>query len=184
MRYVYSLIFLLLLSSCSTKRSQSNPVVTTTPSEITQTDLSQAAIGQTIYVPVYSHIYYENKQKSLNLAATLSIRNTDSNNPIFITAVRYYGSEGQLIQQYLEQPIKLAPLASTDFVVARTDTSGGSGANFIVEWVAMKVVIEPIVEAIMISAEIGQGISFISPGKVIKIDRQPIKKIAKPDITS
>jgi hypothetical protein len=52
--------------------------------------------------------------------------------------VRYYNTEGKLIKQYLERPVELSPLASTNFIVERTDTSGGSGANFIVEWIAEK----------------------------------------------
>jgi hypothetical protein len=36
--------------------------------------------------------------------------------------------------------VALGSLASTDFVVERTDTSGGLGANFIVEWIAEKEV--------------------------------------------
>jgi hypothetical protein len=37
-----------------------------------------------------------------------------------------------------------------------------------VEWVAEKEISEPVVEAVMIGTESTQGISFISPGKVIK----------------
>ncbi len=52
--------------------------------------------------------------------------------------------------------------------LALRDRRGGSGAKFIVEWVAQTSVSEPIVEAIMISTAFQQGISFVSPGKVIK----------------
>jgi hypothetical protein len=48
------------------------------------------------------------------------------------------------------------------------EDQGGSGANFIVEWTAATTVSEPVVEAVMISAQAGQGISFLSPGRVIK----------------
>ncbi|GAA6615037.1 DUF3124 domain-containing protein [Scytonema sp. NUACC26] len=128
----------------------------------------RAAIGQTIYVPIYSHIYHGDGKRVFNLAATLSIRNTDLTNPIIMTSVRYYDSNGKLVKQYLKQPIQLAALASTDVVVDRTDTSGGVGANFIVEWVAQTKVSEPIVEAVMIGTDFQQGISWSSPGKVIK----------------
>jgi Protein of unknown function (DUF3124) len=124
--------------------------------------------GQTIYVPVYSHIYHDDGKKTFNLAATLSIRNTDLENPIVITFVRYYDTNGQLVRQYLKQPIQLNALASTDFVIDTTDNSGGAGAKFIVEWVAQTQVSEPIIEAVMIGSGYHQGISFISPGKVIK----------------
>lgn len=62
----------------------------------------------------------------------------------------------------------LKPLGSTAFVVSEIDKTGGSGANFIVEWVAEENVSEPIVQAVMIGAEGGQGISFVSPRRVIE----------------
>jgi len=51
-----------------------------------------------------------------------------------------------LVKQYLERPIQLGALASTDFFVKKTDTSGGLGASFIVEWVAQTEISEPTVE--------------------------------------
>lgn len=87
---------------------------------------------------------------------------------MIITSVCYYNSDGKLVKQYLERPIQLDALASTDFFINRNDTSGGLGANFIVEWVAQTEISEPIVEAVMIGTDFQQGISFISPGRVIK----------------
>jgi len=124
--------------------------------------------GQTIYVPVYSHMYYRDQRRILNLAATLSIRNTDLTQSMIITSARYYNTAGKLIKEYLPRPVQLIALASTDVVIDLRDTSGGSGANFIVEWVAEKKISDPVVEAIMIGTESSQGISFTSPGKVIK----------------
>lgn len=132
-------------------------------------DPKKVVMGQTVYVPVYSHIYHYNSQADvMNLSATLSIRNTDLTNPIIITSVRYYGTDGQLIRTDLGSPVELKPLASTDFFIAANDTSGGAGANFIVEWVAEKKVYEPVIEAVMISTSFQQGISFVSPAKVLK----------------
>jgi len=37
--------------------------------------------GQTIYVPVYSHIYSGNKERPFFLTVTLSIRNIDPKHP-------------------------------------------------------------------------------------------------------
>ena len=119
-------------------------------------------------LPVYSHIYHDDRQKVLDLAATLSIRNTDLTNSIIITSVRYYDSNGKLVKQHLERPIQLAPLASDDYFVDQSDRSGGLGANFIVEWVAQTEISEPIVEAVMIATQSQQGVSFVSPGRVIK----------------
>jgi len=53
-------------------------------------DKTKVVMGQTLYVPIYSHIYHYNSQDQvMNLSATLSIRNTDLTNSIIITSVRY-----------------------------------------------------------------------------------------------
>jgi Protein of unknown function (DUF3124) len=130
-------------------------------------DADQVA-GQTIYVPIYSHIYTQDKSRTINLAATLSIRNTDAQNPIRLACARYYGSNGELLREYVPKPLRLAPMASTDFVVEQNDTSGGVGANFIVDWSAATDVTAPVVEAVMISTASQQGLSFVSTGRVLK----------------
>lgn len=173
-RYFYSLLAIIVLASCtsgetsSQLQSPNNQATHPQLKAVKLNDKSKIVIGETIYVPIYSHIYYEDQKKVIDLSATLSIRNTDLINPIIITSVRYYNTEGKLVKQYLERPGELSSLASTDFVVDRTDTSGGSGANFIVEWIAEKNVSQPIVEAVRINAASNQGISFVSSGRVIK----------------
>jgi hypothetical protein len=52
--------------------------------------------------------------------------------------------------------------------IKESDTQGGSGANFLVEWQAETEVNEPIMEGVMIGAAGQQGISFTSRGKAIK----------------
>jgi hypothetical protein len=122
---------------------------------------------QTIYVPVYSHIYTRDQKRVVNLTATLSVRNTDLHYGLRVTSVRYYDSDGALVRSYLDAPLDLGPLASTDFIVEELDRSGGLGANFIVEWSAPSAVTAPVVEAVMISTASSQGISFVSVGRVI-----------------
>lgn len=170
-RYFYLAIAVLIASCTSPELSpspQSDNQANQSKLKMVRVDKKSIVIGQTIYVPIYSHIYHEDEHKILNLAATLSIRNTDLTNLMIITSVRYYNSDGKLVRQYITQPVQLGAMASTDFVVARTDSSGGVGANFIVEWVAEKEISEPVVEAVMIGTESSQGISFISSGRVIK----------------
>ena len=125
------------------------------------------ATGQTIYVPAYSHVYYGDGKEYL-LAITLSIRNTSLTDSISVTSVRYYDSKGKLVKEYSQKNLQIPPMATAEFLVKEQDKSGGSGANFIVEWTAQKDVSEPVVEAVMISTAFQQGISFISPGRVIE----------------
>jgi len=124
--------------------------------------------GQTLYVPVYSNIFSAPKKIPFNLATILSIRNTDMSNPINILAADYYDTRGKIVRKYLQKPVTLAPLESTDIYIPEEDTTGGSGANFIVKWNSQKEVNAPIIESVMIGMKSGQGISFVSPGQEIK----------------
>lgn len=124
--------------------------------------------GQTLYVPVYSNIFSTPRRIPFNLATILSIRNTDPAAAITITAADYYDTKGKMVRRYVTRPLPLAPLESTDIYIPEDDTSGGSGANFIVRWQATREVNPPIVESIMIGMKSGQGISFVSSGREIR----------------
>lgn len=122
--------------------------------------------GQTVYVPVYSHIYAEGGQPHL-LETTLSVRNLDPSHSISLKSVKYFDTEGALIKQYLDQKIVLAPLATAAFLVEKQDASGGSGANFIVVWDADEPVYEPLIEAVMVGFSDARSISFTSQGRAL-----------------
>ncbi len=126
-------------------------------------------LNQSIYVPLYSHIYADDryKDKPFALTATLSIRNTDLKAALILDSVDYYDSHGRKLRSYINQPVKVGPLASIRYTVPESDKEGGSGAKFLVRWHAEKPVSEPIVESVMIGTQMQQGISFISPGRVI-----------------
>ena len=124
----------------------------------------QLSQGQTLYVPVYSHIYSGDRERPIYLAVTVSIRNTDPARPIQLTSVDYYDSEGKQIQRLMEKPITLAPMASTRYVIKETDKAGGSGANFLVQWQSQTPVNPPLTEGIMIGTASQLGISFVTRG--------------------
>ena len=122
--------------------------------------------GQTVYVPAYSHVYHQDGRPHL-LTVTLSVRNTSASRDIVINSVRYFDTNGKEVKSYLEKSLRLAALATTEFLVERNDASGGSGANFLVEWVADNAVTQPIIEAVMIDTSGQQGISFARMGQVV-----------------
>jgi len=124
--------------------------------------------GQTVYVPVYSHIYSGDREQPFYLAATLSIRNTDRKHTITLIAVDYYDSQGKFLKHYLEKPLPLNAMATKRYVVPESDKSGGSGAKFIVTWQSDEPVAEPLIESVMISTKTQQGISFTSRGRVLE----------------
>lgn len=128
--------------------------------------------GQLVFVPAYSEIVSDSSP-TLRLATTLAIHNTDIDDPIIIQSVRYYDTDGDLLREFISSPVQLRPLATAGFFVPTDDTTGGWGANFLVEWVAEKPVYEPVIEAVMVSSRGTEGVSFISQGRVISEQHQP-----------
>jgi hypothetical protein len=122
--------------------------------------------GQLVYVPAYSHVYHGKGEPYL-LTITLSVRNTSVDKEIVVKEIRYFDTRGKEIKSYLDKPVRLPALGTTEVVIERDDASGGSGANFLLEWYADRPVTEPIVEAIMIGTGSQQGISFARRGSVI-----------------
>ena len=124
--------------------------------------------GQRVYVPAYSHILIGDRSTPFNLAATLSVRNTDPANAVSVTAIDYYDGSGRLVKRHLERPHVLRPLAATEVFVPESDTSGGFGASVLVTWTAEAAATPPVIECLLIGARSGQGISILSPGRVIE----------------
>jgi len=124
--------------------------------------------GQTVYIPVYSHIYQGDRESPVYLAVTLSIRNVDPKSPITVLYADYHDSKGSLLKQYQEGPVQVPPSGSIRYVVAESDKAGGSGAFFRVAWQSETPVNAPILESVMIGTKSQQGISFTSRGQVIE----------------
>ncbi|WP_233992739.1 DUF3124 domain-containing protein, partial [Salinibacter altiplanensis] len=129
--------------------------------------------SQTLYVPAYSHIYFRDAQRSINLTTTLSLRNSSPDTPIALSTIDYYDSNGEHVRAHLDTTRALGPLASTYVVVEVDDIRGGVGANFIVRWQAEAPVPPPVVETVMITGANTQGISFRSTARVLREDRVP-----------
>ena len=124
-------------------------------------DRATLRVHQAVYVPVYSHIYYDGGRPYL-LETTLSIRNVDPNELVYVSKADYYDTDGKLSKVKVDRLIKLAPLQTIEFLVERHDASGGSGANFIVEWhTADKNVHAPRIEAVMVGRSGTNAISFV-----------------------
>jgi hypothetical protein len=122
--------------------------------------------GHRVYVPVYAHVYHM-ENEVYNLTNTLSIRNTDTEGGIHILTAKYYDSKGKLLRDYVKNPILLPPLATLEYIIGVNDATGGSGANFIVEWMSDRTVTTPVIECVTIGTQSQQGISFISNGHVL-----------------
>lgn len=160
----------LIAVGCGAENTNSLPAPVPVIQPITANNL-QIVTGQRVYVPAYSQVLLSPDGSALELAVTLAIHNTDSEHPLIIREVSYYNTEGELVRNYISEPVQLPPLATTGFVVASEDQSGGWGANFMVEWGAEQPVYEPVIEAVMVSTRGTQGVSLISPGRVLSQTR-------------
>ncbi|WP_417391566.1 DUF3124 domain-containing protein [Gimesia sp.] len=124
-----------------------------------KTDLEKLTRSRSLYVPCYSHIYYHGGSPFL-LESTLSIRNINRHQSVFITTIDYFDTDGKLVKSYLDQPIRLTPFQTIEFLVEEKDSSGGSGANFLVTWTAGEGVNQPLVETVMIGTSGPRAIAF------------------------
>jgi hypothetical protein len=146
--------------------------LSTTPADVSDRGAPARLVrSQTLYVPAYSHIYFRDAQRSINLTTTLSIRNTSPDSPLTLSTIEYYDSNGEHVRNYLDAARTLGPLASTSVVVEESDLRGGVGANFIVRWHADQPVPPPVVETVMITTQSTQGISFRTTARVLYEDR-------------
>ena len=138
---------------------------------VTADSTGAPAVSRAVYVPDYSYVYHGGGQSRFPLTTTLSVRNTDPERSITLRSVRYHNTEGELTRRFLEEARRLRPLGTVHFVIEEHDVSGGTGANFIVEWSADRPVSRPVIESVMIGTRSNQGISFTSRGQ--PIEREP-----------
>ena len=120
-------------------------------------------MGQS-YLSVYSEIYSQSEHRTHNLTSTVSMRNVNSSDTIFIKKAEYFNTEGKSIRTYFDHPIYIAPLETVEIVVDETDVEGGTGANFIFEWAIKGSSSKPLFEGVMISTSGQQGLSFTTSG--------------------
>lgn len=121
--------------------------------------------GQTLYLPIYSHMLYGNLGKSGKashalLSALVSIRNTDGKRALRLHSARYYDTHGKLLQERVTAPITLPPYGTMELFVELNDASGGSGANFIIQWDAEQPINPPLVESLHANMDGGKAVIF------------------------
>ena len=133
---------------------------------------SALSSGQTLYLPVYSHVYHGDvdskgaPQQTL-VSALVSIRNIDLTNSIRITSAVYYDTQGKKLREYLSKPVVVPPMGTHEIFVPRSETAGGSGANFVIIWNADAPANAPVVEALHLNMPAGRSIAFITTARPI-----------------
>ena len=129
--------------------------------------LEDSLIAGTTYLSIYSQIYSQTEQRTHDLTVTVSLRNTNVRDTIFVEKAEYYDTNGKLIRTYFNKMIFVAPLETVEIVIDGVDRTGGTGANFLFDWKIVPNTQEPLFEAVMISTLGQQGLSFTTQGKRI-----------------
>ncbi|MCM4155517.1 hypothetical protein DHD80_05835 [Gramella sp. AN32] len=120
------------------------------------------------YLSVYSQIYSLSEHRTHDLTATISMRNINLQDTVYISKADYYDTHGNLISSFINENILLKPMETLEIVIEEVDKSGGTGANFVFDWQAKDNVHAPYFEAVMISTSGKQGLSFTTQGVKIK----------------
>ena len=130
-------------------------------------EIRAPSAGQTVYLPIYSHMLYGNLGKSgkasqVLLSALVSIRNTDGRRPLRILSARYYDTHGKLLGERVPSPIAIPPYGTHELFVELNDASGGSGANFVIRWDSEAAINPPLVEALHANMDGGKAVIFMT----------------------
>ena len=120
------------------------------------------------YLSIYSQIYSSSEHKTHNLTAMVSLRNTSEKDTIYLLKAEYFDTHGTPLRNYFNHSIYLAPLETTEIIIDEMDVEGGTGSNFIIEWMTPKGCPEPLFEGVMNSTVGQQGLSFTTQSRRIQ----------------
>jgi hypothetical protein len=133
------------------------------------------SLGQTLYLPIYSHIWHGELDKKGQpmkalVSVSVSIRNTDPVKSIKVDSAQYYDTDGKKLRQYLISPKTIAPMGTYEIFVPSSDDTGGSGANFLISWKADTPASPPIVEGFHANLPVGRSIAFTTSARQLPPD--------------
>lgn len=137
-------------------------------------DAPPRSAGQSLYLPIYSHLYHGDvnprtgKPSETLVSTHVSIRNTDPALAVTIISARYYNTDGKLLREFLAKPQAIPPLGTFELYVPRSDSSGGSGANFMIDWTAERPTNPPLVEALHADIREARTLLFVTTARPIQ----------------
>jgi hypothetical protein len=156
---------LLLAPGCS--EPESHPELVGPRNLVRVDEPDDHPLDRTTYVPIYSSLSVADRARPVDMVVTLSLRNISLDQTVVVSTIDYYDSDGEPLRSYLEGTHSLGPMQSAEFVIARDDRTGGSGANFLVEWRSGSSHEDLVVEAVHHGRDGAVGLSFLAHGRVV-----------------
>ncbi len=175
MNSLFKMCLFVIISALMFSCEQTTPVkqVTSIPTEdwegrkVALPTKDSLETGMT-YLSSYSQVYVQTERRKFSLTGTISMRNINVNDTVYIDKAKYYKTDGAAVRSYFDEPIYLAPLETVEIIITEEDIEGGTGDNFVFEWHKPAGTHDPFFEGVFITAYGQQGISFTTRG--IRID--------------
>lgn len=161
------LLLALLIQSCQQRVEVSSINPANWGKRTVEYELTDSLTSGTTYLSIYSQIYSQTEHRTHDLTATVSMRNANRSDTIYIKKAEYFDTKGNSIRTYFDRPIFITPLETVAIVIDEGDQGGGTGANFLFDWAVKQNTNEPFFEGIMISTSGQQGLSFTTQGRSI-----------------
>lgn len=157
-------LFTTILISCDEPKEVNSVNLIKWNNRIVNYTLNDSIGHGTTYISVYSQIYSKTEPTAHDLTATISIRNINQKDSIFINKAEYFDTKGNSIHKYFDKTIFIAPMETIQFVIDEADNAGVTGSYFIFDWQLDEGLNEPLIEGLMISSYGLQGLSFTTRG--------------------
>jgi hypothetical protein len=161
------LLIILTVAGCQEQKEYSSVDPVNWGKRTTDLPPIDSLVSGSTYLSVYSQIYSQTEHLTHDLTATVSMRNINRIDTVYLTNAEYFDTHGKMIRTYFKTTIYIAPMETIEIVIDEHDREGGTGANFIFDWKTTAGVSEPLFEAVMISTSGQQGLSFATSGKRI-----------------
>lgn len=158
---------LILISACSQSETTVPNSVNWGERMVDPSSLENLESGST-YLSVYPQIYSQDEHRTHFLTVTVSLKNVSPTDSVFVSSARYFDTHGTMIRSYFDAPIYISPMETVEIVLKETSKEGGTGANFLFEWMVAPGTHEPLFESVMISTAGQQGLSFTTQG--VRVD--------------
>jgi hypothetical protein len=170
-KFIYLIILMAVAISCLSKpeRLKNISAIDFDP-EALRSDMypAETSKGQTLYLPVYSNIPYQIDTTMFDMSAFVAVHNTDLRSSIYLTSVLYFDQSGRLVDDFLKNIKKeIFPMATENFYIPYEDQSG-TGANFLIEWIADTLVNSPLVESVTLCLKPNNTVAILSRGKIMR----------------
>lgn len=164
MKNGFTFAFVLILASCTPREEISSIDLVNWEKRMIEIPNPDSLASGTTYLSVYSQIYSQTEHRTHDLTATISLRNVNRQDTVYIEEAVYYDTHGTPIRDYFARSIFVAPMETVEIVIDEIDREGGTGANFLFDWRTSSESSPPLFEAVMISTSGQQGLSFTTQG--------------------